>query len=133
MFLGLDTNEEYKVNTYPKEHWTPLLELIPSLEEMQRKRWYDDETTFTNMAIKLESLVYKLQIVMADYTLKEDGFVRFDCFDADFDLNKLSLVDLCKMFTGIIRGDRFCENLIVSRIADGTLFKLVQAISLKVN
>ena len=69
---------------------------------------------------------YKSDIAVSDYIeyLEKNNLNNFDLIELS--MGDLNIEDLCAILTMVIRQDRFNEGLLVSKIIDGFLFKIIE-------
>ncbi|OFX52733.1 MAG: hypothetical protein A2046_05500 [Bacteroidetes bacterium GWA2_30_7] len=51
----------------------------------------------------------------------------------ELDYNCLEIETLCKLFTLIIRNDRFNDGFLVHNLQNGTIFKIIKALEFKIS
>jgi hypothetical protein len=128
------------ISTLTKKDWMKLTCFIPEIEntsEFETKIDYSNQADYSEDTIYLPSyqeieLVWKFRNQFIELNLQLD----FDWSDwevgkhyldqLDLHINKLDLLIILKLFTAIIRNDRFCEGALASCFADGNILLLLK-------
>ena len=131
-------NYEQKINSFTKEDWKPLSDLIPVIENTQKfstKRGSEiDEDGVMSMPFNEPSpvitefleIVYNMPIVIDfDWAGWEEGkkMIR-----DDFDYDTIDIPTKCKLITAIVRNDRFREGALESALESGVILKILKSI-----
>lgn len=129
-----------RINDYPKEKWEELLSLIPKIQQLNdRDKGLDtiagsialNQYLYSELDSKFHKIVYKMDIVITfDWVNWKEGIDLLRNENASF--HHLSLIELCKLITAIVRKERFCEGSIIALLANGTILKILKAIETKV-
>jgi hypothetical protein len=143
MFLNEDNYSE-KIYAYNREHWQPLLELIPAIASTdnfgEMKGGEKNEESFIQMPYYEESSlvdafrskVYDLGLIIDfDWTNWEGGNKIMN--ESNFDFDTIRIPEICKLITAIIRKDRFSEGTLVSAFSEGLILKMLQSINRQIN
>lgn len=138
MILSLE--EIDKINDYPKEKWEDLLALIPVIEQLNNHDKSLDtiadpialkQKLYSQLYTQFHKIVHKMEIVIAfDWVNWHQGIELLRNEKASF--HHLSLIELCKLITAIVRKERFCEGTIIALLANGTILKILKTIETKV-
>lgn len=129
---------ETAINSYPKEHWTPLIKFIDWIEATKNfgEMKVDEfpESNMISFPYMVESdLVDEFRVVLQqlkvmpifDWTEWEKGKV---VIGGKLKTHKLTLFECCKMFTALIRSDRFIEGQLVGSFKNGLVLSLLKRI-----
>lgn len=131
------SEEDEKVrSSYNRKDLLPLIELLPSISNSKRYGdlifenndrpafpYYD----FDPIVSEFIDLVYRLNLIIVfNWSAWEDG--KKIIADKDFNYHNLSMMEICKIITLIVRGDRFNEGLLISKFEDGSIEKIIRAI-----
>ena len=124
-------------------NWEELFDLLPEIENTKTFGNLMNSTesepgifTFPNwswepIVYKWLNVVEKLDLMpIYDWPAWEEGSAILQEPDTDF--SKLDIIALCKLFTMIVRQERFCEGYLVSCFSDNTISKIIKAIKNKV-
>lgn len=120
-----------------KEDFSPLLELIPALE---RAKYFSriressiGEHTLSFPLYEEEEIVESFRAIA--YSLKlvipfnwPDWKEGEDLYNTTEDYSSLDLIKLCKLMTGIIRHDRFCEGFLIGAFEKHKILNILYAI-----
>ncbi len=105
-----------KINSYTREDWQPLFELIPEIEKTtsfyeraQENKGQIIQIPYCEPApivLRFLKVVYSIPIIISfDWVSWEEG--RKIASNPDFDFDSVNLVTKCKLITAIVRNDRF--------------------------
>ena len=76
---------------------------------------------------KFIELVYEKNVVLSfDWMKWKEGQDILEKGEGDY--SEFDLMTLVKLFTTIVRNDRFCEGYLVSKFEDGTILKILRRI-----
>jgi len=130
-----------QINSYTKQDWKPLLNLIPEIEKVEK---------FGEISKRAEKLLEKGIIEMPPY-VENKIFEEFRevCYDIpiiidfdwgswdegrrivsnkDFDYDSIDIPTKCKIITAIVRNDRFCDGVLISYFESGVMLKVLKSI-----
>lgn len=136
MFIE-ETELENHLKTIPRAAWNRLLDLIPRLEQKEVfGHWQGPEhSLYLVPEWEVEHFfdeVHRLGLmVVFDWSRWEKG--RLAWHNKVFDFSTMTLSELCKMITLLIRGDRFNEGLLVEAFDRGIVLRILKAIKLKLS
>ena len=134
-----ENNYEQKINSFTKEDWQALLDLIPEIENTQKfsttRGGEIDEDGVMSMPFnepapivnEFQKIVYELPIIIVfDWAKWEEGkkMVR----DENFDFDTTDIPTKCKLITAIVRNDRFHDGALVSAFESGVILKILKSI-----
>lgn len=124
------------LNGYSKNHWKPLLELIPAIEKIEKfgdgskvmKRLEQgilDTNAYEEHPIvqQFRDVVHAIPIII-DYW--EEG--RTMVSDEGFDYDSVDIPTQCKIITAIVRNDRYCSGRLVEAFESGMMLKVLKSI-----
>ena len=128
------------INSYSKEDWKPILDLIPKIENT--KKFGDDteakkllEQEIINLYPYVEDkivqqfrdVVYEIPIIIDfDWGSWDEG--RAIVSNEDFDYDTIDIPTKCKVITAIVRNDRFCSGRLVEAFESGMMLKVLKSI-----
>ena len=128
------------INSYTKEKWKPLLDLIPIIEKVEKfgdcskamklleKGIFDMSPCIEHEIIhQFREVVYSIPIMIGfDWSLWTSGneIVHNDNFDFD----TIDIPTKCKAITAFVRGDRFCSNVVLDKFEKGVILKILKSI-----
>ncbi|UIR57905.1 ADP-ribosylglycohydrolase family protein [Sphingobacterium sp. SRCM116780] len=137
-------NFEQHLNTLSFHDWNKLFELIPQIEKNQKFREPKDSEKLKNgsysfpywasseLVDKTFEIINTLNLVpIFDWTSWIAGKTILN--DKEFDYLKLDTITLCKLFTLIIRADRFSEGFMASCFESGVMLKIIKALKNRSN
>lgn len=121
---------QLKINSFPKSHFQPLVDLIPEIERSSvfRKEIWDNRIM---PIVEWEPIVQKffrlvneldLQIVFPWMEWQEGARLMQN---RPFDLSSCDLFALCKIITVMIRNDRFCEGYLCGCFENGLVLAVL--------
>lgn len=132
------------INAFTKQHWKPLLELIPLIEkntnfgEMEgNKTLADGIYTFpywvqAEVVNKFLEIVYKMPVIIDfDWGSWDEG--REIVHENEFDYDTIDIVTKCKLITAIVRNDRFCDGALIEAFESGLMLKILKSIEKQVD
>ena|SRR5271157_1007453 len=132
-----------KINSYSKEDWKPLLDLIPGIEKtekfgvmrggekdkdgnIQMPFWDYDEIIELFLHI-----VYNIPITISfDWCSWDEG--RKMAKNKNFNYDTIDIPTKCKLITAIVRNDRFCDGALLSEFKSGLILKILKSIEKQV-
>lgn len=131
-----ETQLENHLKKISSPQWDRLLNFIPALQEKEVfGRW---EGTEQNPYIVPDAEVDHFSETVHDLGL----MVFFDWtgwakgkqawMNKSYDFQQMTLPELCKMITMLVRGDRFNEGLLVESFDRGIMLRILQAIHQKI-
>ena len=141
-YLLNDQNCAERINSYTREDWQPLFELIPEIEKTTSfcERVQEDKGQVIQIPYcepapivsRFLKVVYSIPIIISfDWVSWDEG--RKIASDPDFDFNSVSLVTKCKLITAIVRDDRFSEGALVAVFKSGLILKIIKSIQKEAN
>jgi len=136
--------EDYadRVNSYPKRHWAPLLDLIPEIE--QAKKFDNDidpefeeklkkgiiDLSYTNeteLVARFRELVYEREVMIDfDWAKWDEG--RTMLRNEKFNYDSIDIPTKCKLITAVVRNDRFCTGALANAFESGIILKILKSI-----
>ena len=143
----MELNEDNYIeilNSYDKEYWRPLLDLIPEIESTEKfgeiAGGVKDDKGFIQMPYFKESPV----VTKFFKTFHDLGIlVSFDWPNWDvgrkilrknnFNFDTIDIPTKCKLISTIIRNDRFFEGALVSAFESGMILKIMKSIDRQLN
>lgn len=131
-----ETQLENHLRTISMPQWERLLALIPALQQKQVfGHWEGSEQTLFMVPEKevllFFDLVHELGLmVFFDWTHWTKGKQAW--MNKTYDFNEMTLPELCKMVTMLIRGDRFNDGLLVESFDRGVILRILLAIRQKI-
>ena len=138
-----EKNCRIKINALTQEDWEPLLALIPEIENTSKfGEWKGGEKSpngsiampwcmFAPIVQKFLDAVYAIPIIIRfDWVEWDEG--QKIASDVDFEFDTLDIVKKCKLITAIVRGNRFCEGVLVSVFESGLIVKILKSIEKEV-
>lgn len=127
------------INSYSALEWSPLLNLIPLIENENKFGEIGggemDENGFRQMPYwkeidivsEFRHIVYQIPIMINfDWGSWFEG--REISADDNFDYNTIDIPTKCKLITGIVRSDRFCDGALISAFKSGLILKILKSI-----
>lgn len=135
------TEENHKeiINSYAKEDWKPLLDLIPDIEKTssfgELNGGQKDEKGFTQIPFWVASpivhqfnqIVYEIPVII-NFNWGKWNEGRKIVNNDDFNYNSIDIPTKCKIITAIVRSDRFCDGEIVHAFNSGLILKILKSI-----
>ena len=119
--------------------WDKLFDLLPEMQQTEQfgemKGMEKEEAGFMSLPFYVHPYIVNqfLQVVeelellaVFDWIKWKEGKAIMGNNKTDF--NVLDTVTLCKLFTVIIRADRFNEGFLIGNFADGTIQKIIFAL-----
>jgi len=132
-----------KIDALADEDWQPLLVLIPEIERTttfgKMAGGGKDENGFIQMPYCVQApivsqfvkVAYDIPIVIKfDWSAWDEG--REILGDETFDYDSIGLFAKCKLFTAILRNDRFCDGALVSAFESGVILKILKSMEKQV-
>jgi len=119
----------------PNHDWAPLFDFI---SEIEKSKWFDktnaeyasenplfiQNTSKKELITKIVASLYDLDIIPTfDRTNWDEGKAIINNDKSEYD--SLDMVTLCKLFTVLIRADRFNEGFLLLKFEDGTIPKIL--------
>lgn len=134
------------INGYTRADWQPLLDLIPEIENAtsfsklnSSDRQVDDVDSViviprwsaTPVVYRFEELANGMPIII-DFNWGgwEEG--REMASNEDFDYDTVDIPTLCKMITGFVRSNRFCEGALADAFKSWQILKILKSIERQV-
>jgi hypothetical protein len=131
-----------RINSYSKSHWSPLLELIPEIEQAEKFE-HDIDPEFeakfargiidlsgsneTELVAKFRDIVYELSIMIDfDWGNWDEG--RAMVRNEEFNYDTIDIPMKCKLITAIVRNDRFCDGALAAAFESGLILKILKSI-----
>lgn len=128
------------LNGYSKNHWKPLLELIPAIEKIEKfgdgskvmqrlEQGILDTNAYEEHPIvqQFRDVVHAIPIII-DFNWPdwEEGhkMISDECFDYD----SVDIPTQCKIITAIVRNDRYCSGRLVEAFESGMMLKVLKSI-----
>jgi hypothetical protein len=121
-----------------------LLDLIPEIENtLSFGEWTGGDKNkegviqlpygiTENIISRFLEIVYSIPIIIIfDWVAWDEG--RTMASDANFDFDETDLLTKCKLITGIVRNDRFCEGALISAFKSGLILKILKSIEKQVS
>lgn len=133
-----EENHVELINSYTREDWQPLLELIPQIEKtLSFGEWISgkdkngfNQTPYCNPApivCQFEGIILRIPVMIVfDWGSWLQGSTMLS--DKDFDFDSIDLVAKCKLITAIVRSDRFCEGALVGAFESGLILRILKSI-----
>jgi len=127
------------INSYTKEQWKPLLDLIPIIENTEKFGKVGggekgEEGVFkmpysipSEIVVRFEEIVYQIPTII-NFDWSEWGEGREMLNNKDIDFDSFDIPTKCKMITAIVRNDRFCEGALVGAFESGLILRLLKSI-----
>ena len=116
--------------------WQRLFDLIPKVENATQFGKWDTANVTAPYVMPSEEVnlffdtVYDLGlIVVFDWGSWEEGFKAWK--QKAYNFHQMTLPQLCKMLTLLVRGDRFHEGLLVEAFERGLILNILKAIRAK--
>ena len=139
------TEENYiaTINSYSFEHWQPLFDLIPEIENTQDFAEVVDVDKPDKFVIQMpliaekpivsrfREVIYQIPIIIAFSWASWDEGRKIANTD-DFDFDTIDVPTKCKLISAIVRNDRFCEGALVSAFNSSLILKILQSIQRQV-
>ncbi|HPQ35918.1 MAG TPA: DUF6508 domain-containing protein [Tenuifilaceae bacterium] len=136
--LGNDYKEV--INSYTKDHWKPLLDLIPIIEKTDKFNevgggQQNENGVFTlpysiptEIVARFEKVVYEIPIIIGfDWAAWDEG--REIARNISFDFDSIDIPTKCKLITAIVRNNRFCDGALISAFESGLILKILKSIN----
>lgn len=134
------TEENYieQINGFHKDHWKPLLDLIPEIEKTSKfgeMKFPDNKDGIISPPFYVESpvvftfleVVYKLPIIV-DFNWPEWNEGQNILNDKNFNFDSIDIPTKCKLITAIVRQDRFSEGTLIRAFDSGLMYKILISI-----
>lgn len=124
-----EKNHKNLINSYPKNKWQPLFDLIPELEELvvDRNRPFRNDEQLFRVQIKFQNTIEEIPIVFSfDWPAWREG--RNMASDPRFDFNSVDIPTKCKLLVALNRSDHFCDGALRGNIESGLLLKILTSI-----
>jgi hypothetical protein len=134
-----ENNHKEQIHAFTHQDWQPLIELIPKIESTSRfGEWEggeeDEEGVFvmpysvhSSVVSKFFEIVYDMPIIINfDWGGWNEGAEMAS--DESFNFDTIDLPTKCKVITGIVRSDKFCEGALVSAFKSGLILKILKSI-----
>lgn len=124
-----EKNHKKLINSYPKNKWQPLFNLIPELEELvvDRNQISEDDEQLFRAQIKFQNTIEEIPIVLSfDWPAWEEG--RRMASDTRFDFNSIDIPTKCKLLIALNRSDHFCSGALRGNIRSGLLLRIIKSI-----
>ncbi len=138
MFLT-EENYQYKIQSYSKQDWRPLLELIPIIEkitkfsEQGQIKYTEDGVMILphehphEIVDQFQYIAYDMPIIIDfDWGSWEEG--RIIARDKKNNFETVDIPTKFKLITAITRSDRFCEGALVNAFKSGLILKILKSI-----
>ncbi len=134
-----ETNYIFKINSFSKKDWEPLLALIPEIENTNQFSEVKGGACNNNGVLtvpynvpsavvnRFSEIVYDLPIII-DFNWSAWTEGREMLKDRDFDFDSIDIPDKCKLITIIIRSDRFCDGALISAFNEGIILEILKSI-----
>jgi hypothetical protein len=135
----LDNNYVEIINSFTKEQWKPLLDLITIIEKTEKfgevgGGEQDSDGVFTmpysipsDIVCRFEEIVYEIPVIINfDWSAWGEGREMLN--NKDFDLNTIDIPTKCKLITAIVRNNRFCDGVLVDMFEKGVILKILKSI-----
>ncbi|HNR41480.1 MAG TPA: DUF6508 domain-containing protein [Bacteroidales bacterium] len=135
-----DDNYREKINSYTKQDWKPLFDLIPLIE--QTDKFGDDTEAMKSLekgifimdpyeehhvVEQFREAVYAIPVMIDfDWSAWDEG--RKIVSDDNFDYDSIDIPTKCKIISAIVRNDRFCSGRLVSAFETGMMLKVLRSI-----
>jgi len=130
-----------KINSYTKEQWKPLIDLITKIEKVEK---FGDDTKAMKLleqgiidmnpyvehkiVTEFREACYSIPIIIDfDWGSWNEG--REMVSDDKFDYDTIDIPTKCKIITAIVRNDRFCSGRLVDAFDTGMMLKVLRSIS----
>jgi hypothetical protein len=140
--LGNDYDDV--INSYKKEQWKPLLDLISIIEKTEKfgeigGGEQDEEGVFTlpyfipsHVVVRFEKIVYSIPIIINfDWGAWDEG--RKMLSNKDFDFDTIDIPTKCKLITAIVRNNRFCDGVLVGAFESGIILKVLKSLEKQIS
>jgi hypothetical protein len=131
-----------RIKSYPKSHWSPLLELIPEIEQAEKFE-HDIDPEFeakfargiidlsgsneTELVGRFRDLVYEMSIMIDfDWGKWDEG--RTMVRNRNFNYDSVDIPTKCKLITAVVRNDRFCDGALAEAFESGLILKILKSI-----
>jgi len=127
------------INSYTRQQWKPLLDLIPIIEKTKKfgevgGGQQDENGVFTlpysipsEIVIRFEKIVYDIPIIIGfDWSAWDEG--REIARNKDFDFDTIDIPTKCKLITAIVRNNRFCDGALVGAFESGLILRVLKSI-----
>ncbi len=129
-----------RINSYTKQQWKPLLDLIPKIEKVEK---FGDDTEAMKLLEKgiitmnpyveheivaaFRQACYSIPIIIDfDWGSWDEG--REMVSDDKFNFDTIDIPTKCKIITAIMRNDRFCSGRLVDAFDTGMMLRLLKSI-----
>ena len=134
-----EENYEEVINSYNKQDWQQLLDLIPEIENTSKFGELaglekDENGVMTMPFIKEEPIVIRFHYIVSELPI----MICFDWInwsksmqkvkDNNFDFNTIDIPTKCKLITAIVRQNRFHDGALVSAFESGLILKILKSI-----
>jgi len=139
-----EDNYQEMINSYAKQDWAPLLELIPELEETREHgAWVDPPQNkngihffsyveYADVVTRFISVIHHIPIIVHfPWAQWDEG--RKISGDENFDYDTIDVPTKCKLITAIMRNDRFCTGALLSAFESEMMLKILKSIERQVN
>lgn len=136
-FLGDDFIEV--INSYTKEQWRPLLDLIPTIEKTEKFGEIGGGTLEKDGSFLLpysipgeiinrfKEVVYDIPIIISfDWGSWSHG--NEIVHGENFDYNSIDIPTKCMAITTFVRADRFVDGVLVDAFEKGKILKILKSI-----
>ncbi|HRR07818.1 MAG TPA: DUF6508 domain-containing protein [Rhodothermales bacterium] len=119
------------ISNYSLEKWKPLMDFINVLELKYSTNKQYSKNIFQTHSVELRQFLdivhHQIPIMIVfDWGNWTEGKKILQSIDTD--LSSLSVPNLCKLITVLVRADRFNEGLLQSSLENGLILKLLKAI-----
>lgn len=128
-----------KINSFTKQDWKPLLDLIPEIkktkvfgecdvvEKISEGEYYLPASFNGPLICRFLDIVYEMPIIIGfNWGAWSEG--REMASKPDFDFNTIDIPTKCKLITAIVRNDRFYEGALIEAFESGLMLKILQSI-----
>ncbi len=135
-----EKNSKDKIDHLTLKDWSPLLALIPEIENTSSFGEGPDITTDKEGVIQISfdvprapivsqfiEVVYAIPVII-DFDWGSWDAGRKMARDDNFNFDTTDLHTKCKLITAIVRNDRFCEGALVSAFESGLILKILKSI-----
>jgi hypothetical protein len=133
-----------RINSFTKDDWLPLFNLIPEIIKSKEFGRIDEERDFRKTGIfhlepyikgeivrKFLEIVYEIPIIIDfDWSSWDEG--RRIVSNETFDFDSIDIPTKCKIITAIVRNDRFCDGVLIDAFESGLMLKILYSIKRQV-
>jgi len=131
------------INSYDRAKWEPMLALIPEIEKTRDfGRVAGGEKVAENVHMemyyvpdqvvrKFTEIAYEMPVIF-DFDWMSWGEGSRMASDTTFDFDTIDIPEKCRVITGIVRNDRFCEGFLIRRFETGQVLRILKSIERQV-